>query len=106
MGMVREIGRILAIDWGERRIGLAISDRRRMIASPAGFIARRAGKRPPISKVIEKAKALEAAAFVMGLPLDGAGEDTPRATEVRAIAREIRERTGMVVTLVDERYTT
>ena len=100
------MSRILAVDWGERRIGLAISDPLGIIASPAGFIERRAGKRPPIAKVIEKAKELEATSFVLGLPLDGNGDDTPRATEVRSIAVEIEKRTGMRVELVDERYTT
>lgn len=99
-------GRVLAVDWGERRIGLAISDPLGMIASPAGFLTRRAGKRPPIAKLIARARELEAAAFVLGLPLDGNGEDTPRATEVRAVAAEIEKRTGMSVELVDERYTT
>jgi putative pre-16S rRNA nuclease len=103
---MRERGRILAVDWGERRIGLAISDPLGMIASPAGFITRRAGKRPPIAKLIERAKELEATAFVLGLPLDGQGEDTPRAAEVRAIAVQLEKRTGMTVDLVDERYTT
>ena len=98
--------RVLAVDWGERRIGLAISDPRGIIATPAGFITRRTGKRPPIAKVIEKAKELEATAFVLGLPLDQNGEDTPRAAEVRAVARELEKRTGFPVELVDERYTT
>jgi len=98
--------RVLAVDWGERRIGLAISDPRRVIASPAGFITRRAGKRPPIAKLIEKAKELDATAFVLGLPLDQEGSDTPRATEVRAVARELEQRTGFPVKLMDERYTT
>jgi putative Holliday junction resolvase len=101
-----ESGRILAVDWGERRIGLAISDPRGVIASPAGFLARRAGKRPPIAKLIAKAKELEAASFVLGLPLDQNGDDTPRATEVRAVAVELQKRTGFPVELVDERYTT
>ena len=100
------MSRILAVDWGERRIGLAISDPLGMIASPAGHIERRAGKRPPIAKVIARAKELEATSFVLGLPLNGDGDDTPRATEVRAIAAEIEKRTGMRVELVDERYTT
>jgi putative Holliday junction resolvase len=77
-----------------------------MIASPAGFLTRRAGKRPPIAKLIERAKELEVAAFVVGLPLNGDGEETPRAKEVRVVARELERRTGMTVTLVDERYTT
>jgi putative Holliday junction resolvase len=101
-----ERGRILAIDWGERRIGLAISDPRGVIASPAGFLTRRPGKRPPIAKVIKRAMELEATGFVVGLPLDENGDDTPRATEVRQVANELERRTGMQVELVDERYTT
>jgi putative Holliday junction resolvase len=99
-------GRVLAVDWGERRIGFAISDPLRMIASPAGHLIRRAGKRPPIGKVVDKAKELEAVAFVLGLPLNEAGDDTPRATEVRTVAAELQRRTGFPVDLVDERYTT
>ena len=85
---------------------MALSDPLRMIASPAGFLTRRAGKRPPIAKLIARAKELEATAFVLGLPLDGEGDDTPRAKEVRTVAAELEKRTGMTVELVDERYTT
>ena len=99
-------GRILAIDWGERRIGLAISDPLGIIASPAGFITRRAGKRPPIAKLLARAKELDARSIVFGLPLNENGDDTPRAAEVRTVAAEIEKRTGMTVRLVDERYTT
>jgi putative Holliday junction resolvase len=98
--------RVIGVDWGEKRIGIAISDPRAKIATPAGFLTRRAGKRPPIAKLIDRAKELDAAAFVLGLPLDGNGDDTPRATEVRAVAAEITRRTGMAVDLVDERFTT
>jgi putative Holliday junction resolvase len=104
--VMADAGRILAVDWGERRIGLAVSDPLRMIASPAGFIARRPGKRPPLAKVIARAAELDATAFVLGLPLDENGDDTARATEVRAIAVELERRTGFPVSLVDERYTT
>ena len=105
-GAVAARGRLMAVDWGERRIGLAISDPLGIIASPAGFIQRRAGKRPPIGKVIARAAELGATAFVLGLPLDEDGNDTPRATEVRTIARELERRTGLAVRLLDERYTT
>ena len=99
-------GRLLAIDYGERRIGLAISDPTGTIASPAGVIVRRAGKRPPIAEIIRRAEALEARGFIMGLPLDGNGDDTPRSLEARAISTELTKRTGLSVELVDERYTT
>lgn len=98
--------RILAVDWGEKRIGLAISDERGVIANPAGFIIRRPGKRPPIAKLIAKATELGATSFVLGLPLDGNGDETPRSAEVRHVADEITKRTGMPVELADERYTT
>lgn len=104
--MSAEHGRLLAIDYGERRVGLAISDPTGTIASPAGVIVRRAGKRPPIAEIVRRAQALEARGFVVGLPLDGNGEETPRSAETRSIAAELSRRTGLSVELVDERYTT
>lgn len=96
--------RLLAVDYGERRVGLAVSDPTRTIASPAGFIVRRAGKRPPIAELIRRAEALECGGFVLGLPLDGEGEETERSREVRHIAAELERRTGLAVQLVDERF--
>lgn len=96
----------MAVDYGDRRVGFAISDPTGTIASPAGFLLRRPGRRAPISKIIARAAELEATGFVLGLPLDERGEDTPRAVEVRAIGVEIERRTGLRVRLVDERYTT
>jgi putative Holliday junction resolvase len=99
-------GRILAIDLGDRRVGLAMSDPSRMIAQPAGFVDRRPGKRPPLTALLDKARELEATAFVVGLPLDGAGEETPRSEEARRLAEELEKRTGFPARLVDERFTT
>ena len=104
--MPADRGRWMAIDWGERRIGLAISDPSGLIATPAGVIARKKGKRPPVAELVRRAEALEARGIVMGLPLDGEGDDTPRSLECRAIAAELARRTALPVTLLDERYTT
>ena len=101
-----DLGRVLAIDYGERRIGLAVSDPTRTIASPAGFVTRRAGKRPPVAALVRQAAAVDATAFVLGLPLDDAGNETARSEEVRRVGAELERRTGLPVTLVDERYTT
>jgi len=49
---------------------------------------------------------LEARGFVVGLPLDANGDDTPRAAEARHIAAELERRTGLPAMLVDERFTT
>lgn len=87
-------------------MGLALSDPAGIIASPAGHILRRAGKRPPIAEVIRRAQAAEARGFVVGLPLDGNGDETPRSTEARHVAAELEKRTGLPVILIDERFTT
>lgn len=100
------LARYLAVDYGEKRVGLAISDPLGMIASPAGFIIRRPGKRPPIAEIIRRAEALEAQGFVLGLPLDGNGEETDWTRKVRAVGAEIAKRTGLPVRYLDERYTT
>lgn len=96
----------MAIDWGERRIGLAISDPSGIIASPAGVIERRAGKRAPIAELVRRAVSLDARGIVMGLPLDGEGDDTVRSLECRRVAVELARRTALPVSLVDERFTT
>lgn len=104
--MTADRGRLLAVDYGERRIGLAVSDPTGTIASPAGHILRRRGKRPPIAEIVRRAEEVGARGFVVGLPLDEAGEDTPRAVEVRRVAAELGRRTGLPVELLDERFTT
>jgi putative Holliday junction resolvase len=98
--------RILAVDVGERRIGLAISDPTGAVASPAGFVARRPGKRMPVTRLVERARELEAESFVVGLPLDENGDETERCREARRLADALTERTGFPVRLVDERFTT
>lgn len=104
--MNRSLARFMAIDYGEKRIGLAISDELGMIASAAGFISRRAGKRAPIAELMRRAEALGARGFVMGLPLNGDGNETDWTREVRRVGLELEKRTGLSVTFVDERYTT
>jgi putative Holliday junction resolvase len=100
------LARFLAVDYGRKRIGLAISDPLGMIASPAGFITRREGKRAPITKILARAAELEARGFVLGLPLDGEGNETDWTAEVRALGAEISKRSGMPVRFYDERFTT
>lgn len=96
----------MAIDYGDRRIGLAVSDPTRSLASPVGYITRRRGKRPPVAELLRRAEALDAGALVIGLPLSDTGDETERSAEVRRVAAELERRSGLPVRLVDERYTT
>ena len=98
--------RVMAIDLGEKRIGLAVSDPSGIIASPAGFITRRTGKKIPVAPLIAKSDELGVESFVVGLPLDGDGNDTPRAIDARWLAAELERRSGKPARLVDERFTT
>jgi putative Holliday junction resolvase len=96
----------MAIDYGDRRVGLAVSDPTGTIASPAGHILRRPGQRPPIAELARRAAALEAGGLVVGLPLDAEGDETPRSIEARRVGDELARRTGLPVRYVDERFTT
>lgn len=96
----------MAVDYGRKRIGLAISDTLGMIATPAGFIARREGKRPPIAEIVRRGTELEAEGYIFGLPLDGDGNETEWTAEIRAVGDEIAKRTKLPVRFLDERFTT
>lgn len=99
------MGRIMALDFGERRIGVAVSDPTRTIASPLATLHRRAGKRPPWAEIAALVKEHEVEETVVGLPLDLAGEEGAWAAEVRAFGEELGRRTGLPVHWVDERMT-
>jgi putative Holliday junction resolvase len=98
--------RLLGIDYGDRRIGLAVSDPTGMIASPVGHLVRRAGKRAPIAELARRAIELEATGIVLGLPLDASGGETGRSAEVREVGAALASRTGLPVRFVDERFST
>ena len=97
--------RTMALDYGERRIGVAVSDPTRTIGSPLTTLQRRAGKRPPwaeIGKLIAEHEVEEA---VIGLPLDLAGEESAWTAEVRQFGDDLARRTGLPVHWIDERMT-
>lgn len=96
--------RVLAIDYGTRRVGIAVSDPTGTLATPVTTLSRRIGKRPPIARIMELASDHAAEAFVVGLPLDGDGSETEWSTEVRAFGRKLGMRSGMPVHFADERY--
>jgi putative Holliday junction resolvase len=97
------MGRTIAFDYGERRIGIAVSDPTRTIASPLATLQRRAGKRPPWPEIARLVREQEADEAVVGLPLDLAGEEGAWAAEVRAFGDDLARRTGLAVHWMDER---
>ena len=99
-------GRILAVDWGERRIGLALSDETQTIASPLGTITRRAGKRFRMPEFLAHVTTHRPVGLVVGLPLTPEGDDGPSAIAARELAAQLGARTYLPVEMVDERMTT
>lgn len=97
--------RVLGIDYGERRVGMALSDPTRTLASPLSTLQRRKGKRPPLQRLEEVARENDVGILVVGLPLNLAGEDTPWSREVRSVGEALSARTGCPVHFVDERMT-
>ena len=97
--------RILGIDLGERRVGVAVSDPTGSIAQPLPTLRRRARKRMPLATIQSLAEEYEVQAIVMGLPLAPSGDDTEWTRTVRDAATKLEERSGVPVHLVDERYT-
>jgi len=103
----RTAGRILAVDWGERRIGLALSDETQVLAQPLTTLTRRAGKRFPMAQLLEAVKKHNVVGIVVGLPLDETGAEGDAAHAARALADDIKRRAGgLEVTMWDERMTT
>ena len=99
-------GRILGVDWGERRIGLAVTDETQTVASPLATLTRRPGKRFPMPVFLEHVKALSPVGVVVGLPLEASGEEGTAAARARALATSIGGRTYLPVVLWDERMST
>lgn len=97
--------RALGIDYGLKRIGLAVSDPTGTIATPLETLQRRQGKRPPLAKLEQLGRELSVERVVLGLPLGLDGEENEWCAEVRAVGSQLGERLGVPVAFVDERLT-
>ena len=97
--------RILALDIGERRIGVALSDPGGLLATPLTAIHRRR-QAEDIDEVLRLVDEHDAERIVVGLPLELSGRRGTQAGRVSAFVRAMAERTQVPVDTVDERYST
>jgi putative Holliday junction resolvase len=93
------VARVLAVDLGSARIGLALSDPEGLVAQPLEVIANDAHALAAIA-------AIDTDEIVVGLPIHMNGTRGPEADAAEAFAEEIRRATGKTVTLWDERLST
>ncbi|MEE8191987.1 MAG: Holliday junction resolvase RuvX [Gemmatimonadales bacterium] len=99
-------GRLLAVDVGEKRIGLAVSDPSQTLAQPLATLTRRAGRRFPLRQLREHLDAQQPVGVVVGLPLTPEGAEDERAAQARAVGDLITEKSGLPVQYWDERMST
>jgi putative Holliday junction resolvase len=101
---VAGIPRILAVDWGQRRIGLAVSDPQGIIATGLPTLVVR-GPADAIVRVAAVAAEREIERIVVGLPLLLSGARGEAAENAQRFADALAERTGLAVDTYDERLT-
>lgn len=100
-------GRLVAIDLGEVRIGIALSDPTQVVASPAETMhVPREQDAPTVAALIDAAARHDAVGIVVGYPRRLDGREGSGAARARRIAVALHERTGTPVLLWDERFTT
>ena len=97
--------KILAIDYGEARTGLAICDRTEFLASPLGTLEERDFAKL-VTKIVYTIREYGAEAIVVGLPVNMDGSHGEKAQKCERLADTLKKLTGMPVALWDERQTT
>ena len=100
-------GRILGVDFGDTRTGVAVSDISRFLASGIGYISP-GGIEKTADKIVEIANEKNAVAIVVGLPKNMDGSEGFRAERCREFAQMLREKSEgkLLVAMIDERLTT
>ena len=97
--------RIMAIDYGDQRTGLAVSDLLGMLCGEAWTVTEWNPERLA-EQISREAKSREVGTLVLGLPRNMDGSEGPRAELCRAFAEQLRQAAGLPVAMWDERRTT
>ena len=97
--------RVLALDYGAARTGVAVSDATGTIARPVCVVVR-ASTEPGLDRLAELVAEHEAELVVVGLPLTLKGEHGAQARETAAFVEALRERLDVPIEMEDERFTT
>ena len=97
--------RVLGLDVGEKRIGLAVSDPTGLLASPIEHIER-SSTSDGVDSILRIVAQHEVVEIVIGIPLSLSGRAGQQAKFVSEFARDLRRRSSVTVNFVDERYST
>ena len=97
--------KVLALDYGSARTGVAVSDPTGTLARPVEVV-RRAGSDAGLARILELAAAENVELIVVGLPVTLRGERGSQAEETETFVERLREATDLPVESFDERFTT
>jgi len=97
--------RVVALDYGSARTGVAVSDATGLLARPVEVVER-ASTRAGLDRLARLVSTLEAERVVVGLPLTLRGERGEQARETERFVEALRERLDVPVETFDERFTT
>ena len=98
--------RYLGLDFGNRRIGVAVSDALGLTAQPVMTLERRRNTREDLRSLARLCRRFEVVGIVVGNPVHLSGELSPQAAKTQAFAAALGELTGLPIHLWDERLTT
>ena len=101
----RATGRIVALDYGRARCGVAVSDPSGTLATPVEPVLE-PGTRRGLRRVVAAVEGLGADRVIVGLPLSLSGGDSDQTRETRAFAERLQAVVQVPVELYDERFTT
>lgn len=99
------MGRVLALDVGEKRVGVAICDETRTLARPLRTL-QRASKKDDFARLAALCREYAIELVIVGLPRTLRGEEGPQAQRVRRYAAELQAALGLPIDFWDERYST
>jgi putative pre-16S rRNA nuclease len=100
------LGRVLGVDAGERRVGVAMSDELRMLASPVTVLDRRHGLAPVLDALLDLVRRENVSQLVIGLPLNVDGSEGRQAKRARDFALTASKVIGLPAEMWDERLST
>lgn len=101
----QRIQRIMGLDVGDRRIGVAVSDELGLTAQPVMTLVR-SNRRQDVKSLQRLIRKYNCSAIVVGNPVYMSGDQSPQAAKAQAFAQILREETGLTIELWDERLTT
>ncbi|MBQ8433761.1 MAG: Holliday junction resolvase RuvX [Clostridia bacterium] len=100
------MGRVMALDVGNVRIGIAVSDLMGIIANPLETYTRKGNLTVDAQYIANLAKQREVSLFVSGLPLSLSGGENEQTLKTREFIEELQKHTDIPVKFLDERFTT